>query len=183
MVAYGAHSTQRPVNLKPIETAYLHADSSDYGWGAILNEDARYQARGFWSSTDRLEHITWKELRAVRHAVNSFLPQLKGRQVLLHEDNTAVVAALTKLTSRSPAMMEELRRLWYLLDTNDIHIRARYIRSAANVWADTLSRELDTEDWQLNPQIFEHLQRRWGPHTVDRFASMLNAQLPRFNAR
>jgi hypothetical protein len=68
-------------------------------------------------------------------------------------------------------------------DTNDIHICPRYIRSAANVWADTLSRELDTEDWQLNPRIFEHLQHRWGPHTIDRFASMLNAQLPRFNAR
>jgi hypothetical protein len=39
-------------------------------------------------------------------------------------------------------MMTELRRLWYL-DTNDIHIRPCYIRSAANVWADTLSRELD----------------------------------------
>jgi hypothetical protein len=80
-------------------------------------------------------------------------------------------------------MMTELRRLWYPLDTNDIHIRPRYIRSAANVWADTVSRELDTEDWQLNPRIFEHLQHRWGPHTIHRFASMLNAQLPRFNAR
>jgi hypothetical protein len=80
-------------------------------------------------------------------------------------------------------MMTELRRLWFLLDTNDIHIRPRYIRSAANVWADTLSRELDTEDWQLNPRIFEHLQHRWGPLAIDRFASILNAQLPRFNAR
>jgi hypothetical protein len=131
---------------KPIETTYLHADSSDYGWGGVLNEDSNYQARGFWSAIDRLQHIRWKEHRAVRHAVDSFLPQLEGRQVPLHEDNTAVVAALTKLTSRSPVMMEEVRRLWYLLDTNDIHIRPRYIRSAANVWADTLSRELDTED-------------------------------------
>jgi hypothetical protein len=80
-------------------------------------------------------------------------------------------------------MMTELPRLWYLLDTNDIHIRPRYIRSAANVWADTLNRELDTEDWQLNPRLFAHLQERWGPHTIDRFASILNTQLPRFNAR
>ena len=58
---------------KPIETAYLHADFSDYGWGAVLNDDSNYQARGFWSATDRLQHITWKELRAVRHAVESFL--------------------------------------------------------------------------------------------------------------
>jgi hypothetical protein len=149
----------------------------------VLNDDSNYQARGFWTATDRLQHNTWKELRAVRHAVESFLPQLKGRLVLLHEDNTAVVAALTKLTFRSPVIMTELRRMWYLLDTNDIHIRPRYIRSAANIWADSLSRELDTEDWQLNPRLFRHLQERWGPHTIDRFASMLNAQLPRFNAR
>jgi hypothetical protein len=80
-------------------------------------------------------------------------------------------------------MMTELRRLWYLIDTNDIHIRPLYIRSAANIWADTLNRELDIEDWKLNPRLYAHLQSRWGPHTIDRFASMLNTQLPRFNAR
>jgi hypothetical protein len=51
-------------------------------------------------------------------------------------------------------MMVQLRRLWYLLDTNDIRIRPRYIRSAANIWAHTLSRELDIEYWQLNPRAF-----------------------------
>ena len=52
-------------------------------------------------------------------------------------------------------MMVELRKLWYLLDTNDISIRPRYIRSAANIWADALSRELDTSDWKLNPKLFK----------------------------
>jgi hypothetical protein len=51
----------------------------------------------------------------------------------MNEDNTAVVATLTKLTTRSPVMMTELRRLCYQLDTNDTHIRPRYIRSAANI--------------------------------------------------
>jgi hypothetical protein len=71
-------------------------------------------------------------------------------------------------------MMTELRRLWYLLDTNDINIRPRYIYLAANIWADTLSRELDTKVWQLNPRVFARLQAQWGPHSIDRFASMLN---------
>eukprot|EP00873_Tetraselmis_striata_P042077 jgi/Tetstr1/462341/TSEL_007347.t1 len=112
---------------KPVETAYLHADSSSYGWGAVLNNNSAYQARGFWYEDDRSHHIMWKELRAVRHAVESFLPQLRGRRVLLHEDNTAVMAALTNLTSRSPIMMEELRKLWHRLDMHDISIRPRYI--------------------------------------------------------
>eukprot|EP00873_Tetraselmis_striata_P046313 jgi/Tetstr1/466577/TSEL_011079.t1 len=90
--------------------------------------------------------------------------QLRGRRVVLHEDNTAVVAAMTNLTSRSPVMMEELRKLWHLLDIHDISIRPRYIHSAASVWADRLCRELDDSDWQLNPRIFAYLHRLWGPH-------------------
>jgi hypothetical protein len=58
-----------------------------------------------------------------------------------------------------------------------------YIRSATNIWADSLSRELDRDDWQLNPRIFCYLQAEWGPHSIDRFASMENAHLPRFNAK
>jgi hypothetical protein len=96
---------------KPIETAYLHSDFSGYGWGAMLNDNPAYHARGFWYDDDRHPYITWKELRAVRLAIESFLPQLRGRNVLLHEDNTAVVTTLSKLTTRSPVMMTELRRL------------------------------------------------------------------------
>eukprot|EP00873_Tetraselmis_striata_P018381 jgi/Tetstr1/438645/TSEL_027196.t1 len=45
------------------------------------------QAWGFWCSADERQHITWKELKAVRLAVESFLPHLAGRNVLMHEDN------------------------------------------------------------------------------------------------
>jgi hypothetical protein len=62
--------------------------------------------RGFWSAIDEQQHITWKELKAVRLAVLSFLPLLRGRKVLMHEDNQAVVVVLSHLTSRSPAMMD-----------------------------------------------------------------------------
>jgi hypothetical protein len=94
---------------KPIETAYLHASSIGYGWGAVLNENLAFQARGFWYDSDSEQHITWKELRVVRLAVRSFLPQLRGCNVLrLPEDSTAVVATLTKLTTRSVVMLTEL---------------------------------------------------------------------------
>ena len=174
-----AQSNGKPIH-RPVETAYLHTDSSGYGWGGVLN--GRLEARGFWGVADESQHITWKELKAVRLAVESFLPHLAGRNVLLHEDNQAVCHVLTGLTSRSPVMMEELRRLWFLLDTNGIALRARYIRSAANVWADRLSRHLDSDDWQLDPLLFAELDSRFGPHSIDRFASALNTLLPRYNA-
>eukprot|EP00873_Tetraselmis_striata_P015760 jgi/Tetstr1/436024/TSEL_024903.t1 len=169
----------RPIH-RPKETAYMHCDSSGYGWGAVLN--GKLEARGFWGAADERQHITWKERKAVRLAVESFLSHLAGRRVLLHEDNRAVCSALAGLTSRSPTMVAELRKLWYLLDSNGVNIKARYIRSAANVWADRLSRHLDSDDWQLDPVMFAELEAMWGAHSVDRFASAMNAMLPRYNA-
>jgi hypothetical protein len=61
-----SQSNSKPIH-KPIETTYLHTDSSGYGWGAVLNEQVG--ARGFWSKEDEQQHITWKELKAVRQGV------------------------------------------------------------------------------------------------------------------
>eukprot|EP00873_Tetraselmis_striata_P029448 jgi/Tetstr1/449712/TSEL_036780.t1 len=71
---------------------------------------------------------------------------LRGRQVLLHEDNMGLVHLLANLTSRSPMLMTELRKLWFILDSNDISIRARYIKTMANFLVDRLSREIDYDD-------------------------------------
>jgi hypothetical protein len=51
-------------------------------------------------------------MKAVRQVVEGFLPQLVGRDVLLHRDNEAVCHILIGMTSRSHVMMEELRRVW-----------------------------------------------------------------------
>jgi len=55
-------------------------------------------ARGFWYDEDRDQHIKFKELKAVRYAIESFLPEVMGKRILLHEDNQAVVSVLTHLT-------------------------------------------------------------------------------------
>jgi hypothetical protein len=40
-------------------------------------------------------------------------------------------------------MMLELKKLFLLTDEHDISIRTKFIRSAANLWADCLNRETD----------------------------------------
>eukprot|EP00873_Tetraselmis_striata_P045615 jgi/Tetstr1/465879/TSEL_010496.t1 len=98
----------------------MHVDSSGYGWGAVLKETT--EARGLWNDGDRELHITCKELKAVRYAVLTFLSELRSRQMLPHEDNMGVIHNLANLISRSPLLMTELRKLWFILDTNDISI-------------------------------------------------------------
>jgi hypothetical protein len=53
-------------------------------------------------------------------------------------------------------MMGEIRNTWELIDSNKISIRARYIRSSINVWADNLSRETYMDDWQMNSRVFDY---------------------------
>jgi hypothetical protein len=167
--------------FKAVETACLHCVSGGFVWGAVLN--VCIEARGFWTGQDKKIHITFKELKAVRYAIESFLPELKGRRLLLPEGNQSVVGVLTHLTKRSPAMMSELRKLVLLTDENDIRIRTQYIRSAANIWADKLSRETDTSDWQLSSWVFRYLEKEYGKHSIDKFASKENKQPPRYSAK
>lgn len=173
-----ARSTRRAIWRDPA-TATLHCDASGFAWGAVLNQVT--PARGFWSQAERLYHITWKELAAVHRAVVTFLPHLRDREVRLFEDNQAVVSVLRGLSSRSAAMMAELRRLWAVLDAHDVRLRPEYIRSADNVAADGLSRlQLREDDLRLHPSRFSEADRWWGPHTTDCFASQQNRQVPRY---
>jgi hypothetical protein len=148
------------------------------GWGARLGD---HTARGFWRKDQRSWHITRLELLAVRLSVESFLDQLRGRRVLLREDNTACVRFLETFSSRSPEIQADLRKLYWLLDSNDIEIVAEYIRSADNP-ADAPSRQEDPGDWSLALEVFARYELLWGPHTWDRFASANNTKVLRFNA-
>ena len=95
------------------------------------------------------EHITFRELKAVRCATQAFLPDLKGWHLLFHEDNQYVSGVLTHFASKSSTMMCELRKVFLLIVTYDIKIRTQYIRIDANVSVDNISCVTDnpTDSW------------------------------------
>lgn len=49
-----------------------------------------------------------------------------------------------------------------------------------NAYADRLSQRTDSTDWSLPAETFEEMEALFGPHTVDRFASHLNAHYGRY---
>ncbi|GLC60878.1 hypothetical protein PLESTB_001686500 [Pleodorina starrii] len=157
----------------------LSVDASRHSWGAVLNGRT---ARGYWSTLEYPVHINWKELRAVRHAFESFLPYVRQRVVLIKEDNTCTQAVLGRLSSRSPAMHAEMKLLWQFLQEHSIVLQVERVASADNE-ADAASRWVDRDDYRLHPRFFRLLERQFGPHDVDLFATHINAHLPRFFSR
>lgn len=173
---------RRPIMRLP-HTAVVWTDASMSGWGGVVETDGeRREAKGFWRAHERTLHINVLEMRA-KWLVASSCPELvRSRHVRFMGDNQAVVAVSTSLTSRSPALMAETRTLFDILDTLDVTSTDEWLATHLNVEADRLSREADSGDWRLDPAEFRRLDRDWGPHSVDRFATENNAQLARFNS-
>ena len=115
-------------------------------------QGARFSG-GYWTDEERLlYHITLKELIAVRLGLLAHHEILRGCVVRLWEDNAAVVHIIANCTSRSPALMAELRLLLHVLDELDIDLRPRYIRSHLNP-ADYYSRMTKRDAWSLRPHV------------------------------
>jgi hypothetical protein len=132
-------------------------------------------------------HITLKELVAVRRGIAMFQDDLRGRVVRLWEDNQAVVQIIRNKTSRSPALMSELRSLVELLDALHITLLPRYIRSELNP-ADEFSRLTNRDAWRLQPSVQRMLLHKvtslvGAPVTLDAFACHQSCVCPRYASR
>ena len=64
-----------------------------------------------------------------------------------------------------------------------ISLEMKWIPRNLKANADHLSRIFDFDDYTINDDVFQMLDSKWGPHTVDRFACSYNAKLARFNSR
>ena len=52
-----------------------------------------------------------------------------------------------------------------------------------NKVADSLSRYVDDDDWSISEDVFASIDKVWGAHTVDRFASNYNTKCVVFNSK
>ena len=52
-----------------------------------------------------------------------------------------------------------------------------------NKEANTISKVIDHDHWEITEFLFKELDRMWGPHTFDRFAYNRNTKLKKFNSK
>ena len=84
--------------------------------------------------------INWRELCAVVTAAATYGAQWRGAQVLFHCDNVCVVQILNSGSCKNAAMMELIRKLFFISATYEFELRSIYISTSDNIIADALSR-------------------------------------------
>ena len=137
---------------------------------------------GQWTAEEAKQSSTWRDLTAVLCVLEAMANKLANARVRWFSDNQNV-ARILLVGSRKPHLQSVALRIFALSVCSHIKIEPEWIPRQLNVKADLLCRIVDFDDWMLNPEVFMHLDKAWGPHTVERFARFQNCQLPRFNSR
>ena len=166
----------------PAAVRVVYSDASHSGYGGYMVEHGCQVAHGLWTIEEALESSTWRELRAVRLILESLVPKLQNERVRWFTDNQNV-AHILAVGSKKPSLQTEVLAIFATAMSNQVRIEAEWIPRDLNQKADYISRINNYDDWSIDHSIFRWLDMKWGPHTVDRFASHYSAQLEHFNSR
>ena len=169
----------RPIQ-PPTASLTLQTDASTIGWGAYCQETDK-RTSGPWSGPEAAHHINWLELKAAFLAVQSFVKQESCHILLLMDSRVAISYINQKGGTHSHRLCQLALDLWMWCVDRNITLHAEHLPGKLNVIVDFESRHMsDSSDWQLDTEIFSHLQQIHGPFSVDLFASFRNAQLEVF---
>ena len=115
----------------------LYTDACSYAYAAYW--------RGRWiqqcfQGTAVNHDIAWKELYAIIVACNVWGPHWKGKKILFHCDNEAIVLIWKRGSCKSQEIMTLLRAAYWVAAHFQFNIMITHIRGCDNVIADSLSR-------------------------------------------
>ena len=160
----------------------LTTDASGKSWGGtIINTP--HKAQGFWDQETYLLHSNAKEMLAVLLTLKSLLHIVRGKSIQILSDSVTTCAYINFQGGAIRTLDIIARNIWNLAIRNNFTIQAKHLAGKLNTEADRLSRLSPQYEWYIHPSLFKYIDNIFGPHTVDRFASILTRQTLRYNSR
>lgn len=180
----------RPIRPLPTDVITESDASSTIGGGMVMRAPTQAEARWHWLPEELKKHINWHELVSHLKGLQALDLEVPGllfnASILNRTDNTVAMSYVNRQGGRIPLLSLAAEALWYWLLDRGLQIRSDFIAGVDNTLADTASRWwLDLMEWHLVPRLFNrfHSDRRFGPFSVDAFATRVNCQIPRFWSR
>lgn len=172
-IRFGEVFNGRAAIANPVFDHHMYSGASLKGWGVFIGRD---WFTGAWNADEHLDftsscdhiiqpssefsldlsNINELELWPIFVALSVWYPRLRHTTLILHSDNTQVVALLTNYVSTNANCLRILRELFWILVYNDIQLDVRHIPSADNVLADTLSRLYYPDNWDRKCDVICH---------------------------
>lgn len=120
---------------------------------------------------------TWRELKAIDFALESFASYFVGKRLLWHTDNQNCVKIVQKGSTKIHLQALALS-IYSNCVKNFISFNIVWIPTEENIKTDYISNIVDYEDSQITVDFFFNFNDEiWGPYTIDRFVSVCNTKL------
>jgi hypothetical protein len=160
------------------------SDAGAIGWGGHVRlvSGEEHQARGYLTLAERAYSSTHRELIAILAVLESLERFIGGTYVRMYTDSLSGWRIITTGSGREHLHRLALAVFWFCVRCH-IRLDLTWIPRGDNTQADYLAGIYDRDDWRLSDFWRDFLEDRWGPHTIDRFATDLNRLFSRFNSR
>lgn len=155
-------------------------DASQEAWGSVYENQ---EAHGQWNTRLQYKHSNYRELMAILLSLETFGPQVQGKCIQVLTDNVTAAAYINFQGGQNAELSQLATAVWSTALKYNITICGKYLAGKCNQHADRLSRIVGLYEWKLHPHLFNFLDLTFGPHTIDRFSSMLNTHLSRYNSQ
>lgn len=169
------------------EEVHIYTDASKTGWGGVFSETPREEKHhhltsiGQWSQEEKEFSSNFRELKAILMTLKDHAKELSEKRVVVHSDNTTAISQINRQSNPKHLHLIKLtKEIWNLCLRNRIKLRTEYIPGEENRTADAMSRLNWQYEWELTDRVFQRIERKWGPISVDLFASTRNKKLARF---
>ena len=164
----------------------VHSDASG-AWGCGAYWGSRW-LWWEWQGPSVSWDISAKELLPILYALVMWGSHWRGRVVVFHCDNMAVVSVVNTGSSRDSTLMHMLRCLFFVAAKFEVQVRAQHIPGIMNVAADALSRnnlphflqvvhQADPDPSPMPAALVDLLVREQPDWTSPHWARLFNASL------
>ena len=148
----------------------------------ISGKTRSHEVIGTWSLTESKKSSTWREAEAIKRILYSNVHSLRNKRIKIFSDNKNVQSVL-EIGSRKTDLQSIAIDVFDFCKRENMTIGTQWIPREMNQEADYLSKCSNNDDWSIQNWVFVMLDKKWGPHTVDRFASLVTAKCIRFNSK
>ena len=173
----------RKLQQHTVPTVTVASDASSSGLGAHTQAGSKEVIiHKNFSPYECSTSSTYREVYAILYALSALKSIHKGETILWYTDNWAASKIIRK-GSPKPELHEMAEKIFELCKQHHIKLLVEWVPRELNEYADYLSKIVDHDDWVTTSIFFKYLEEKWGPHTIDRFASSSNTKLKRFNSK
>ena len=148
-----------PFWQKPfVPSKEMFSDASSTGCGAFIKGSSLICHRN-WSTEESLKSSTWRELVAIKFALDSFEDHPAGRRICCKTDSQNAVR-IVQVGSMIKELQDIALDIFLLCLRQQIQLDVSWVPRDCNSYADFVSKMVDLDDYSVHNDIFLLLEDR-----------------------